>query len=596
MIRTSVFHAYSIIIILVIAMVLFIWGRWRYDIVAIIALATAAMVGAVPFSEIYTGLDNSAVITIACVMVISQAISRSGVLNHLVYRIGHITKYPSLHVASLGFITMLMSGFMNNLGALALIMPVAIKTALEQKRSPTFILMPLGFASALGGLMTLIGTPPNLIIANFRHSVTGQYFNMFNYTPVGAIVAIVGLLFIVTIGFRLMPKNRKVPKNMSDMFSIEDYIFEVTVTEKSKLVDKTYAEISEALNLDFVIIGVVRDKAKRWTIDKNTTFNAGDILIVETSTDNLQLFLQQTKTELTSSNPIAEKTLESNEVNLLEAVIPQGAQIEGKTLQSARLHARHHINVLAISREGQPLRKRLKDVALKAGDIVLLQGPTETMPEAVAKLGFLPLIEKDINIQTSAKAYLPLGIFLIAIILTTLQIMPVAVAFGGAILGMVLTKQIPVRSLYDSIDWPIIILLAAMIPLGTALQTTGGTDMIAEHLASLAKYLSPTWLLLIVMIVTMTISDFMNNAATAIVMAPIAYTLALTLNVNPDTYLMGVAIASSCSFLTPIGHQNNILVMGPGGYKFFDYLRLGLPLEIIVLVISMPALLHFWPL
>lgn len=575
---------------------LFIWGRWRYDVVALIALAASAAVGAVPLDKIYSGLDNSAVITIACVMVISQTISRSGIFNHIIHRMGHLTKSPILHVASLSFITLIMSGFMNNLGALALIMPVAIKTALEHKRSPSFILMPIGFASALGGLLTLIGTPPNLLIANYRQEVMGHAYTMFDYMPVGGIVAAVGLLFIVLIGFRLLPKNRKAPKNIADMFSVEDYIFEISLLEKSKLVGLTSAELNKKFKLDFELIGVIRDGNKRWTIAKDFEFHVGDILIIETSTDNLNLFLQQTKTELASKNPVSAATLKSTDVNLLEAVVPQGARVEGRTANSLRLFNRYKVNILAISREGKPFKRRLQNVTLKAGDIVLLQGPVDTMPEHLAKMGFLPLIEKDIKIQPPARAYIPMLIFSIAILLTAVQVLPVAVAFGGAVLAMLLLNQLPVRSLYDSIDWSIIILLAAMIPIGQALQTTGGTDMIAAHLLIMSHHLAPVWVLLILMVMTMTISDFMNNAATAIVMAPIAFSLATSLHVHADPFLMGVAIASSCSFLTPIGHQNNILVMGPGGYKFYDFLRLGLPLEIIVLAVSIPALLWIWPL
>lgn len=588
-------HAYSILIILVITMGLFIWGKWRYDVVALIALAASTAVGAVPFDKIYSGLDNSAVITIACVMVISQTISRSGIFNHLIHRMGHLTKSPILHVASLSFLTMIMSAFMNNLGALALIMPVAIKTALEHKRSPSFILMPIGFASALGGLLTLIGTPPNLLIANYRQEVLGHAYTMFDYMPVGAIVAVVGLLFIVFIGFRLLPKNRKAPKNIADMFSVEDYIFEISLQEKSKLVGMTSAELKKTIKLDFELIGVIRNGNKRWTIAKDFDFHVDDILIIETSTDHLNLFLQQTKTELASKTPISEATLKSTDVNLLEAVVPQGARVEGRTANSLRLFSKYKINIIAISREGKPFKKRLQNVMLKAGDIVLLQGPTDTMPEHLAHMGFLPLIEKDITIQPPARAYVPMLIFLVAIVLTAVQILPVAVAFGGAVLAMLLLNQLPVRSLYESIDWSIIILLAAMIPIGQALQTTGGTDMIASHLILMSHHLAPVWVLLILMVMTMTISDFMNNAATAIVMAPIAYSLATSLHVHADPFLMGVAIASSCSFLTPIGHQNNILVMGPGGYKFYDFLRLGIPLEIIVLAVSIPALLWIWP-
>ncbi|PHQ78826.1 MAG: SLC13 family permease [Coxiella sp. (in: Bacteria)] len=587
---------YKVIIILILAMTLFIWGRWRYDIVALIALFAATAVGAVPLSQIYAGLPNPAVITVACVMVISQTITRSGILNNFISKVDFLTETPMLHIASLSIIAMLLSCFMNNVGALALIMPVAIKTAIKHKRSPSLLLMPIAFASGLGGLTTVIGTPPNLLISSYRQEITGHAFSMFDFTPVGAIVAVAGVLFVIFIGFRLIPNKRKVPKSVSDMFNVEDYIFEVKVADTSVIVDKSLAKIKKELKLDYSYLAIIRNKVKHTTLPKDFTIETNDLLIIQASTDIIKDFISKTKTQLATDKPITDDELKTSDINLMEAVVPQGSRIEGRSTQSLRIRSRFGINLVAISREGKPFKTRLHHVNLKAGDVVLLQGPRDSLSENIANMGFLPLVERDIQVKTSWKMYLPLITFLIAIILTATQLLPVQVAFGGAVLIMVVFNWIPVKLLYEGIDWPIIILLAAMIPIGSALQTTGGTTMIATWLAASAHHMSPTWILLIMMVITMTISDFMNNAATAIVMAPIAVSIANTLHVNIDPFLMGVAVASSCSFLTPVGHQNNTLVMGPGGYKFTDYIRMGLPLELIVLAVSLPTILWIWPL
>jgi di/tricarboxylate transporter len=587
---------YIIIIILVFTMILFIWGRWRYDIVALIALFIATAAGAVPLKEVYMGLPNPAVITVACVMVISQTLTRSGVLNQFINKLDFMTENLFLHITSLCFMAMILSFFMNNVGALALIMPIAIKTAIKHKRSPAIFLMPIAFCSGLGGLTTMIGTPPNLLVAAYRGDIAGHAFSMFDFFPVGIIVALVGFAFIVTIGYRLLPIDRKSPKNVADMFKISDYIFEVRVTSKSTILGKSNVQLHKDLEVDYSLVGLIRAGRKYMTFPKNIVFRRGDILIIQATTERLKEFMSATKTLLATEKPITGEALKTKETSLIEAVVPQGSRTEGRSGQSMGMKARLAINLIAISREGKPFKNRLNNVKLKAGDIILFQGPSETIQEDLIVKGFVPLIERDIEVKSSWKRYLPFLVFLAAIIATALQVIPVQAAFGGAVVIMVVCNMIPARMLYEAIDWPIIILLAAMIPIGSALQTTGGTALISGWITHSAHHLEAPWVLVIMMVVTMTISDFMNNAATAIVMAPIAVSIANSLGTNIDPFLMGVAVASSCSFLTPVGHQNNTLVMGPGGYRFLDYIRLGLPIEIIVLLVSVPTILWIWPL
>lgn len=587
---------YMIIFILVITLALFIWGRWRYDVVAMLALMFSTLVGAVPFNDVYSGLDHPAVITVACVMVISKAITRSGILNVIVRRLNKFTASITLHVASLTTITAVFSAFMNNVGALALMMPIAIQSALANKRSPSLLLMPLAIGSALGGLTTMIGTPPNLLVSGYRLHLTGQAFTMFDFSYVGLGVAIVGVFFISFIGWRLIPGNRRSQTGSGDRYKIDDYVTELNIPDKSPYVGKSIKHVEQAIKGRILILGLIRESKKFLVLPRDMELQAGDILIVEAESRQLEELLAVTKLQLVGDQKIDSDILRSNTVGLMEAVVAPGSSMEGHSSVSNHIRRRFQLNLLAIARRGRRFRKRLHHVKWQAGDVVLLQGPSEILRENIVSLGLLPLEERGLSVGVSGKAYLPLIIFMGAIVVTVMQWLPVQLAFGGAVLLMVLMDVMPIRSIYECIDWPIIILLAAMIPIGNALQSTGGTGLIAHYFVELSGHISPLYILVIFLVVTMTLSDVMNNAATTVVMSPIAVSIAQALKLNVDPFLMAVALGASCSFLTPVGHQNNTLVMGPGGYRFSDYIKLGLPLEILILLTGVPLILWAWPL
>lgn len=589
------YHAYLLLIVLAITLALFIWGYWRYDIVACIALISLVILGVIPTADTFSGFSNPAVITVACVMIITQAITQSGIVDQVVKRLTPLTSPIVLHIGLLTLITGVLSAFMNNVGALALMMPVAIQTAIDNKRSPSLILMPIAFGSVLGGLTTAIGTPPNLLISAYRQQVTGHPYAMFDFTPVGFWIALTAILFIALVGWRLIPKNRKAPSQENTLFQIQDYISEIAIPENSPMVGKTRQELETLIPGDVNILSLIRNRRKHLAISPNTVLQAKDILIVEAPHDQLQKFLDAGKLELAGGEVITSDSLRGGDISLIEAVIPQSSRVEGRSWHRMRIRSRMHLNLLAIARQGKAFKKRLNHVELHAGDVVLLQGETETLRENVVNLGLLPLAERDIQIGFRRKALVPLGIFAGAIALAALQIFQVQIAFAMAVLLLVLVNTIPIRKVYASIDWSIIVLLAAMIPIGGALQATGGTDLIAQFFINIAGHSTPLFIVTLLLIITMTLSDIMNNAATAVVMAPIAVSIAQSLNLSIDPFLMAVAIGASCSFLTPISHQNNTLVMGPGGYKFHDYIRLGLPIEIIVVVISLLTILTVWP-
>ncbi|MBU0725768.1 MAG: SLC13 family permease [Alphaproteobacteria bacterium] len=598
--------------LLVIAMGLFIWGRFRYDIVAFATLMAATALGLVPAADAFLGFGHPATITVAAVLIISRGLSNTGVVDMLAAVIQPASKRVITHIGAFSGTAAVLSAFMNNVGALALMMPAAIQSALAAKRSPALLLMPLSFGAILGGLVTLIGTPPNIIIATYRAEIGEGAFTMFDFTPVGGIVAVTGIAFIMLIGWRLIPKERR-SASSTEMFDIENYMTEMNVTEKSSIVGKSFHELeSEIEEIDAVVIGLARGNRFILSGRRDERLQPGDVLLIEASpeaigrvSDVLELALPGDKGEAESEeeeeddenvHASAFSRLSAENMTLLEAVVAQNSPLEGRTPALTRMRRRFGVNLLAVSRQGKPYRGRLRSFRFQIGDVLLLQGETDHLPDIVQELGCLPLAPRKLLGASRRLAWATIGIFAGAIIASSFNLIDLTVALGIAAILLVAMGSVRPLEIYESVDWPVIVLLGAMIPVGAALETTGATEFLAQAMVDLTFGAPPVVILALLMVVTMTLSDIMNNAATALVMAPISVGIARTLEVSADPFLMTVAIAASCAFLTPIGHQNNALIMGPGGYKFGDYWRLGLPLEILILIVSLPAILYFWPL
>jgi di/tricarboxylate transporter len=580
--------------ILGMALVLFIWGRWRFDLVALVALLSSVLLGIVPAELAFAGLGHPAVITVACVLILSQALQNSGVLDQLSGRLMIATGQPWLHIAALSGLGLVLSGFMNNVGALALLMPVALRTAMASQRSPALILMPLSFGTILGGLMTLIGTPPNIIVASYRATITGEPFAMFDFAPVGVTVALAGLLFVSFIGWRLIPRERRGRRAREDLFEIRDYITETIVPEDSQLIGRPIQAIERLTEPNVMVVGLVRGERRILGRPWFERLQANDVLIIEADPSSMQKLLEKTGLTLTGHEDEL-SDLQSDDVGVIEAVVQPGSRLEGISAQQLALRASFGINLIAIAREGRAFKERLSRIAFRAGDVVLLQGEADSLHDAVAGLGLLPLAERGLRLGPRPEALRALLIFGAALAAVIFGVLPVHIAFAVGVAVCLLLRVVSMRKVYEIVDWPVIILLGAMIPIGAALESTGGTEVLASGLLNLAGDMSPTFILAALIIVTMTLSDLMNNAATAVVMAPIAASLAAQLGINQDAFLMAVAVGASCAFLTPIGHQNNILVMGPGGYKFSDYWRMGAPLELLIIIISVPLIEFVWP-
>lgn len=582
--------------ILAMALILFAWGKWRYDIVAALALLAVAVTGLVETNEIFSGFGHPAVITVAAVLVISHTLRRAGVVDLIASGIAPFTEGTFTHIASLSLVVAVSSAFMNNVGAIAIMLPVALASCAERGRSPAIILMPLAFGSILGGLMTMIGTPPNIIIATYRADLAGEPFGMFDFSPVGVPVALVGLLFVALIGWRLIPKERQGTRSAEDLFEIAHYITEVRVPEGSRLIGVAMEKAEEMTGEDVLITGITRAEGRMRRPVPWERVREGDLLLLRADPKDLKPIVDDHGLELVGSTDEAPAHLQPVNTKLIEAVVTPGSSLEGRSSHFLRWRSGFSLELLGVAREGEPLDKRIKRTELRGGDVLLLQASEEEGENTLGELGLLPLPERGLALGEPRRVYVPLGIFALAIAISALGYLPIAVAFVGVILAYVILGILPLRELYTKIDWPIIVLLGGMIPVGRALEATGGTALIAGAILGLTGTLPPWAILTLVMIVTMCLSDLINNAATALVMAPIAAAIAAGLGVSYDPFLMAVAIGASCAFLTPIGHQSNTLVMGPGGYHFGDYWRMGLPLEVAIVAVSVPLIMIFWPM
>ena len=582
----------SIFAILGLSLVFFMWGRWRYDVVAFTALIVAVLAGVVPTDSAFAGFGHPAVITVAAVLVISRALQVSDVISIIADAVVRIAKGQGSQMTALSGLGAVLSAFMNNVGALALLMPLALRLS----DRPSAVLMPLSFATILGGLVTLIGTPPNIIIATYRADITGEAFAMFDFAFVGLPIAVIGLLFVLLIGWRLLPSDRTSRRSAEEMFELDSYVIEARLNDDSEYIGKTVHELEGLDEERTIVVGLLRDETRRLMRITHEYLRAGDILLLRVDPATIDELVKKAGLTLTGSDHASQDKVRSDQVGIIEAVVQPGSRLEGRS--AIMLHLRRHFGValLALAREGTPIRERIAQVRLRAGDVLLLQGEESELPDAVAAMGCLPLATRNLNIGRGGKVLIPVLVFAASVFATVIGWAPVHISFAGAVVALVLLERISPREAYETIEWPVIVLLGAMIPLGDALQSTGGTQLIADSIVGLAGAIPPFAILGIVLVVTMTLSDLMNNAATAIVMAPISVAIAGSLGLNADPFLMAVAIGASCAFLTPIGHQNNVLVMGPGGYKFGDYWRMGLPLEIIIVAVSIPLIMFFWPL
>jgi len=586
----------AISILLVTLLGLFVWGRLRYDVVAAGGLVAAVVLGLVPADSAFEGFGHPAVITVAGVLVMSRALSVSGAVDGIARWIRSASGTETGQIGVLSVVAASMSGFMNNVGALALLLPATIESCTKANRPVRLVLMPLAFASILGGMVTLIGTPPNILIATYRQDAMGEGFAMFDFAWVGFPVALLGVAFIALVGWRLIPSASGKAAEGGESFDLEAYLSELAVPKASEAHGKTLSEIEEMTeDLDVAIVGLVRRKRHYPRPPQHEPLQGTDRLLVEAGPEDLDRFVDRLGLRVAGTRPDKEALSKGEHAVLTEAVVTPGSRIAGRTVGALRLKGRYNLTLLGISRQGHARGGRLSSFRVRPGDVLLVQGLENDVPDALSRLGCLPLASRDISHGLRGRSVVAAGIFMAAVAVAALGLLPIAVCFVAAVVAVVVSGILPIRDLYANVDMPVIVLLAALLPVGQALETTGMTGLIAGGITEVTQGVPAFVVVSILLVTTMFMSDLLNNAATVVVMAPIAVQVARGMDASPDPFLMAVAVGASCAFLTPIGHQNNALVMGPGGYKFGDYWRLGLPLEILIVVVSVPLIMFAWP-
>ena len=573
---------------------LLLWGRFRYDIVAFSALMVGVVLGVVPQKDAFAGFGHPATLVVALVLVVSAGLVRSGAVFLITRTLVDASRSLGAHITLMGAIGGILSAFMNNVAALALLMPVDVQTARKAGRSPSLSLMPLSFATILGGMVTLIGTPPNIIIAAIREESLGAPFKMFDFAPVGGIAAIAGMTFVALVGWRLIPPRDDSSSTSDDL---AEYIAELTVPEDSKHIGNRLSELeAEAEKTDVAILGLIRDGKRHYGQARNTTLKAGDALVLEATPDALDEFRTTLNLALSDIERTERLNAAGEGVEIIEVVVKDTSRLVDRTAEAVGLAWRQSAVLMGISRGDTRIKNQVRKTPIQPGDILLLLVPRNRGHDVTDWLGCLPLADRGLAVTENNKVWLAIGMFAGAVIAASLGLIYLPVALGLVVIAYVLTRIVPLSELYTHIEWPVVVLLGSMIPLGAALKTSGGTELISGALLGWTAGM-PAWAVLtVLMIVTMTLSDVLNNTATTIVAAPVGIQMAQSLGVSPDPFLMAVAVAASSAFLTPIGHKNNTLILGPGGYSFGDYWRMGLPLEIIIVAVSIPAILVFWPL
>ena len=622
-------------------LLLFLWGRLRHDVVAFAALMASVVVGLVPAANAFEGFAHPAVITVACVLILSRGLQDTGAVDWLARRVMPREAGRLTSMAALLGLGAALSGFMNNVGAMALLMPIAIQVSYRLDLTPGQVLMPLAFGTILGGMTTLIGTPPNLIVSSFRNDAGFGHFSMFDFTPVGVAVALAGVVFISLLGWRLVPAREA---SSGESFDPGAYVTEVRIPAKSKAIGLTLRGFeNEIEDSHAVVVGLLRNDVRMTAPHGGRRIKENDILVLEAEVNALaealaifgiELEEKGSATDKSTSGASADRadtdkegnrekgknsalpaTLErlrpgqrkgaktgsdprrtDDDIVLRELAVLPGSTIVGQSATDLALRRRFGLNMLAVSREGRAPQTRLRQLKLNSGDLLLMHGPSDALFEFVKETGCVPLGERALRMPDARLAILSVAILLGAVAIAAAGLLPAAAAFGLGVLATMLARTVPLRHLYTSIDWPVIVLLAALIPIAGAMQETGAADLLARFLVNTIAQGNAIAALSVIMVTTILLSSVMNNAATAAVLCPIAIGIAATLGVNADSFLMAVAIGASCAFLTPIGHQNATLILGPGGFRFGDYWRLGLPLEVLVVVISVPILLIVWPL
>ena len=571
---------------------LFIWGRWRYDAISLGVLSIFVLLGYIEPEKAFIGFSHPAVITVALVLLISKGLERSGFISVLGRKLQSYANSEIQFMISITFFAAILSSFMNNIGAMAMLLPITLGICQKMNWNPSKFLIPLSFASILGGMNTKIGTPPNIIISEFRNDYAEKDFAFFDFSLAGVPVSILGILFIAFIGWRLI-KIRPINSENNPLIELEDYLVEMVITKNSKLIDNRALDFRQELDTDTALMGQIDDKGKKIEIHGNQKLYEGQVLIMKINPDMVADIQQEFGLDIDSENDLTS----IEDLGGIEAIIVPKSRLIGRKYQYFKRLIGRELSLLGLWRRGLKFRFRLSNEIFKVGDVLLIanRGEKNNISEKLELAGLMPLWQREFDVaRDPSKIFIAFGLFAVCLLSVIFNYVPIVVAFLICVIGFVSSKLLTGEGVYRHIDWPVVILLAAMIPIGNTLISFGITDSVSSYLASLASSVNYIWLVVLIMIITMFLSDIVNNAATAVIMAPLAVSLAEKIDQPIEPFLMSVAIGASCAFLSPIGHQCNTLVMAPGNYKFGDYWKVGLPLEILIILISVPAIIFYW--
>ncbi len=571
---------------------LFIWGKVRYDALAIGALFVLVVLEIIPANDAFAGFAHPAVITVALVLIISQGLKNSGLTGLVGKLIGTRTFTEFQFLVCLLFIAAILSSFINNIGALAILLPITLNICQKMEWHASKFLMPLAFACILGGMNTAIGTPPNIIISEYKATISSSGFNFFDFSYVGIVITLLSILFIALLGNKFI-LLRNTGSKTEHLINLKGYLFEVCVNDGSSAIGMTLYKFKKQAGEDTEILGIVSESGSVKKVQNNMQIKSGQILVIKTPPDDIGNILDV----FGFSIPKELHSFDEDDLEEIEVMITPGSRLIGRKYDFFLKLAFEELNLLGLWRKGSKYRTRLTRETFKSGDVLLLgvrDLDEEDVSNKIKHLGLMPLRQRELQtIPSRSRLLKGLIFFSLSIFLVSFNYLSAAAAFLLCVLGFARIKIID-SNFYREIDWPIIVMLAAMIPIGTALQTTGLSDVIAISISEYASNVSLFWILFIILIVTMATTDIINNAATAVIMAPISTGIALELGYAIEPFLMVVAVGASCAFLTPIGHQCNTVVMGPGNYKFTDYWRLGLPMDILIILVSIPMILFVW--
>jgi di/tricarboxylate transporter len=589
-------HQIEALVIIAGMLVLFLSDRLRYDLVGASALSTAALLGVVPAHKAFSGFSSPVVIIIASVLVVSRAVAVSGVIDRCMRWVLRGVHSTTAQVGVLTAAVTFLSAFVKNVGALGIFMPVAIQAAERENRPVSRYLMPLAFGSLIGGTITQIGTSPNILISHVREQVTGHPYGMFDYTAIGLPLSLVAVAFL-SVGWRLLPTKRQGQPASNQRFKIDDYTIEALLPTESALVGQTVATLEASMDHHLMVAAIIREHTHRYVPRGHWMLYADDILILQGDPAALRPLIDRGQLSMLNSDDAAhlKPADKDDDMETAEAVVGPASGLIGQSVRTLRLRSRFDVSLLAAGGPGaRP--ERLWQRTFAAGDIVVLQGRASRLNEAIRQLDLLPLAERNLATGQRRNRYLPLLILAMALLAIGLRLVEVEVGFFVAATAVLLLRLISVREAYDAIDWPVIVMLGCLIPVGEALKDTGAAALMADGLTVLAGHLPGTLAVGLILVVSMLVTPFLHHAAAVVVMGPVAAAVATNLGYGVDPFLMAVAFGAACDFLTPIGHQNSMLVMRPGGYRFGDYWRLGLPLSVLVAVAGTLLIVWSWPL